>query len=711
MEFFKLKSGTDIVHVPYRGAGPALNDVVAGHAAMMVINPGPTEAHVKAGRLRALAVTGVKRSDLLPEVPTFAELGYAMPEIDYGTTFGMLAPAGTPPATIATLHKALTEVLADPQLRQRIKSMGFEATLTSSEQYADILRDQVEKWRPLIERAGILVELRCCARMNTILTRLSAELIEKYEAEGFWQGDTIYALVRWHAEHTPEAFAVRDRYRRLTYRELLAATDALAADLARRDVRAGQRVGVWLPSRIESVVALSACSKSGAICCPSLHRDHTVGEVAELMQRTRCVAFIWQSGYGADADKRDLFDALKAVPTLRHVYRLEPLTASDKTPFSELPPAKSDSAADKSDPNQIVYLAFTSGTTGKPKGVMHSDNTLLANARQLAKDWRIGNTSVVYTLSPLSHNLGFGAQAMALAMGAELVINDLPRGASLADRILETNTSFLVGVPPNAIDLLAEMQKRRLKGLGRLTGFRISGSAVPSEVVAGLIAQGVRPQSGYGMTESCGHQYTMPDDEARLIIETSGKCCAGYELRIFKDGDPDTEAAPGEVGQLGGRGASLMLGYFDDQAATEDAFNKSGWFMTGDLGTIDAQGYLRITGRSKDIIIRGGHNIHPAWVEELATQHPAVQRAAAVPVKDARLGEKVCLAVVCRPGEGYDAGRFAHASRRGRALQIRHAGIFPAARRHPADAERQDAQACDRRLDRGGSRHASTGAF
>ena len=155
MEFFKLKSGTDIVHVPYRGAGPALNDVVAGHAAMMVINPGPTEAHVKAGRLRALAVTGVKRSDLLPEVPTFAELGYAMPEVDYGTTFGMLAPAGTPPATIATLHKALTEVLADPQLRQRIKSMGFEATLTSPEQYADILRDQVEKWRPLIERAGI----------------------------------------------------------------------------------------------------------------------------------------------------------------------------------------------------------------------------------------------------------------------------------------------------------------------------------------------------------------------------------------------------------------------------------------------------------------------------------------------------------------------------------------------------------------------------
>ena len=94
-----------------------------------------------------------------------------------------------------------------------------------------------------------------------------------------------------------------------------------------------------------------------------------------------------------------------------------------------------------------------------------------------------------------------------------------------------------------------------------------------------------------------------------------------------------------------------MLGYFDDQAATEDAFNKGGWFMTGDLGSLDENGYLRITGRSKDIIIRGGHNIHPARVEELATRHPAVQRAAAVPVKDARLGEKVCLAVVFHPGK------------------------------------------------------------
>jgi acyl-CoA synthetase (AMP-forming)/AMP-acid ligase II len=504
-------------------------------------------------------------------------------------------------------------------------------------------------------------------RMTNILTRLSAEMIRTHEAAGFWGRDTIYGLMRGHAVRAPDTFAARDRFRRLTYRQLLAATDALAADLASRGVLPGQRIGVWLPNRIESVVALLACSKSGAIACPSLHRDHTTGEVVELMQRTRCAAFIWQNGYGADAEKRDLIEALQAVPTIKHVYRLDPLTeVSASWPGLSRPSTSSFGKQDvdarpkvghdesqvlaKTDPNRVVYLAFTSGTTGTPKGVMHSDNTLLANARQLAKDWSIDHHSVVYSLSPLSHNLGFGAQVMALAMGSELVIHDLPRGQSLADRILQTDTSFLVGVPPNAIDLLAEMQRRGLNGLGRLTGFRISGSAVPSEVVAGLIAQGVKPQSGYGMTENCGHQYTMPDDEPRLVIETSGKCCASYELRVFKQDDPDTEAAPSEVGELGGRGASLMLGYFDDQAATEDAFNKGGWFMTGDLGSLDAQGYLRIAGRTKDIIIRGGHNIHPARIEELATRHEAVQRAAAVPVKDTRLGEKVCLAVVLRKG-------------------------------------------------------------
>jgi acyl-CoA synthetase len=216
--------------------------------------------------------------------------------------------------------------------------------------------------------------------------------------------------------------------------------------------------------------------------------------------------------------------------------------------------------------------------------------------------------------------------------------------------MIDAGTSFLVGVPTHAIDLLRELRERKLAGIGRLEGFRISGAAAPREVVAQLIDHGVMPQSGYGMTETCSHQYTLPDDDARLIVETSGKACPGYELKIWRSDDPDTEAAIGEIGQIGGRGASLMLGYFDDQAATEAAFNAHGWFMTGDLGWVDARGYLRVTGRKKDVIIRGGHNIFPARIEDLAMRHPAVERVAAVPVADPRLGEKVCLAVMRRAG-------------------------------------------------------------
>ena len=121
-----------------------------------------------------------------------------------------------------------------------------------------------------------------------------------------------------------------------------------------------------------------------------------------------------------------------------------------------------------------------------------------------------------------------------------------------------------------------------------------------------------------------------------------------FEVRIWRQDDPDVEAACGEIGQIGGHGASLMLGYFEDQAATEAAFNAQGWFMTGDLGWMDECGYLRVVGRQKDIIIRGGHNIYPGRIEALATRHDAVERAAALPVADPRLGERVCLAVVAR---------------------------------------------------------------
>ena len=355
----------------------------------------------------------------------------------------------------------------------------------------------------------------------------------------------------------------------------------------------------------------------------------------------RATVMIAQPGYGADADRHDILVELAGRDFLKCVWRAGPAGA---TTFADLPgPAlETDTSVDA---NQVMYLPFTSGTTGEPKGVMHSDNTLLATARMMARDWRLEG-AVLYTLSPLSHNLGLGALITAMAGGGELVVHDLPHGASLVDRLEETGAEFLFGVPTHAIDLLTEMRARGLRRSGAVRGFRISGAAAPASVISELMQYGVVPQSGYGMTETCSHQYTLPGDPPERIVETCGRACAGYEIRIWRQDDPDTEAAPGEIGEIGGRGASLMLGYFDDQRATEAAFNATGWFMTGDLGWVDEAGYLRVTGRKKDVIIRGGRNIHPARIEALALRHDAIENAAAFPIPDARLGERVCLAVV-----------------------------------------------------------------
>ncbi len=480
-------------------------------------------------------------------------------------------------------------------------------------------------------------------RSAPVLTLLNAPSIAAYTAAGFWGGETIYGLAARHAQMTPQAWAMRDRHRRLGYAELIAAADRLAAYLTGHSVRPGQRVAVWLPSRVETAIALIACSRNGYVCCPSLHRDHTVGEIAALVDRMRAAAFLGQPGYGADADRHDVFAALADRDFLRCAWRVG---SADAVPFGELPgPAVETEAS--GDANQVMYLPFTSGTTGEPKGVLHSDNTLLATARMMARDWRL-ESAVLYTLSPLSHNLGLGALITALAGAGELVVHDLRRGASLADRLEETGAEFLFGVPTHAIDLLEEIRASGLRRVGAVRGFRISGAAAPAPVVAGLMQYGIVPQSGYGMTETCSHQYTLPDDPPERIVETSGRACAGYEVRVWHQDDPDTEAAPGETGEIGGRGASLMLGYFDDQKATEAAFNAEGWFMTGDLGWIDEHGYLCITGRKKDLIIRGGRNIHPARIEALALRHDAIEKAAAFPVADQRLGERVCLAVVVR---------------------------------------------------------------
>lgn len=472
---------------------------------------------------------------------------------------------------------------------------------------------------------------------------------------GAWQQDTLYTLLREHARTRPTSVALRDPHSRLVWSEVLEEVERVAQTMHRMGLRAGDRVAIWLPSRIESVIIFLACSRNGYICCPSLHQSYTTSEIITLLQRVKCKAFFTMDGYGADAVKNPVFDLLDQVKDLKGTFILGAKhadpgpTIQGTLPYPDGTTKPSVTSSPDLNPDKITYLAFTSGTTGLPKGVMHSDNTLLANGRTMVKDWKHNDKTVVLTLSPLSHHIGTVAIEQWLVAGMELVIHNPSAGKAAIDWIIESGASYVMGVPTHAMDILEELRKRNLSKLGQVKSFYMAGAPIPREVAEQFLRIGITPQNVYGMTENGSHQYTHPTDPTDTIISTCGRPGLGYEVKIFNAEEPDLEVEIGQIGEIGSRGGLLMLGYFDDQTATENSFNRTGWFMSGDLGVMDDQGCLQIVGRKKDLIIRGGHNIHPARIEDLAHRHPGIAKAAAFPVADNRLGEKVCLAIIARP--------------------------------------------------------------
>ncbi|MFJ4394486.1 class I adenylate-forming enzyme family protein [Pseudomonas sp. NPDC089395] len=494
---------------------------------------------------------------------------------------------------------------------------------------------------------------------STLMTLHDPAIAKDFYARGLWQDATLYTLARRHAASHPARFAFRDRQHRLTWEQLVDWADSVAAGLHEAGLRSGDRVAGWMPSRVECVVLLLACSRNGYVSMQSLHQNHTVDEIYTLLERCGACAFVGQPGYGADAGTKDIFARLQDLNGFCRAYAVAPPDISQfQLPegaevFPRAKVVKSLPPADEN-PDKIVYIALTSGTTGHPKALMHSDNTLLANGRALVADWCMTRENVIYCLGPLSHHIATVGFEQCFVTGCEMVVNDQPKGASPIDRILETSADYIMGVPTHAIDLLQELRQRGLERLGRVKMFYMAGAAIPEEVARRLVALGIVPQNIYGMSENGSHNSTIPSDSIETLTRTVGKPVGrknpAYEVKIWKAEDRDTEAAQGEVGEIGGRGATLMLGYFGNHASTQASFNREGWFMSGDLGRIDAEGNLEIVGRSKDLIIRGGHNIYPAEIENLALRHPGIAKVAAFPVADQRLGEKVCLAIIPVPG-------------------------------------------------------------
>ncbi len=472
--------------------------------------------------------------------------------------------------------------------------------------------------------------------MRAFLTLHDPARAAGYYDSGVWTRDTFYSLLAAHARQRPDALALRDCHRAVDWKTLKAWADGMAADLRAQGLVQGDRVCIWMSNRIEALVAFLACSREGYACNPSLHRTYTGSEILGLLQRLEARALVTETGWGADPGGANIDKLLAGAGSLRKVY----------TPDDFPHPSVEPSAPAVTNPDLVSYLAFTSGTTGNPKCVMHSCNTIMANARDMVKDWQVGPDTHLLTLSPISHHIAWVGASQWLLSGCKFFLGDPPPGTTQLEWIMETGATYVMGVPTHAMDVLAQYRASGTGSLGKVKVFYMAGAAIPPSVAEAFVQLGITPQNVYGMTENSSHQYTHRNDEFDVIVNTCGRGGNSYEVRIFDPADSNAELGKGVVGQIGGRGGALMLGYYGNQEATAASFNDSGWFLSGDLGSLDAHGNLTIEGRLKDLIIRGGHNIYPAEIEALALRHAMVDKAAAFPVADERLGEKVCLAII-----------------------------------------------------------------
>ncbi len=478
--------------------------------------------------------------------------------------------------------------------------------------------------------------------------RPDRERLETERRRGLWPDRVITdALDRWVAEK-PEACALvswREETgvcERLSYRDLAGRAARAAHALAARGIGRGDVVAFQLPNCWQFVVAHLACVRLGAVsnCLMPIFRHRELTFMLRHGEARMLIAPSRYRGYDHAALARQLG---RELPGLAHVLIADHAGAdSFEAALAAADPSIAPGA--RLEPNDVMQLLFTSGTTGEPKGVLHTSNTLLSAVREYARRMRIGADDVIFMPSPLGHQLGFCyGMLMALELGIPLVLTDVwnPRRALALMR--EHGATFSFGATPFLADLAGQrdIEARRPP---RLRLFASSGAPIPPAVVeAARTRLGVQVATCWGMTECASVTITPP--EGNKVLESHGCPLPNGEVRIV--GADGREAARGVVGALQVRGASLFLGYLKrpELSRLEDG----GWFDTGDLARMDDEGYIRICGRSKDVIIRGGENIPVLEIESAVYRMREVGDVAIVAMPDPRLQERACAFVTLHP--------------------------------------------------------------
>ena len=491
-----------------------------------------------------------------------------------------------------------------------------------------------------------------------IRSMLTPERAQAMRAAGLWHDRTILDdLDRWAAE-APDRLAVVDHNSttgaasRLTYGELAGRVERIAAALAAMGVEKGDVVSWQLPNWWQFTALHLAAMRIGAVSNPlmPIFRERELRFMLGLAEAKVLVMPGTFRGFDHAAMARSLRPDL---PSLQHLLVVggegeEAFEAlHDGSRPHDPAAARALFAERRPTPDDVIEVLYTSGTTGEPKGVMHSSNTLVSNLVPYVRRLGLGAGDVVLMASPLAHQTGFMyGVMMPVMLGCTVVLQDIWNAGRAADNIRAEGVTFTMASTPFLADLTAVAEERK-PDLASLRIFLSAGAPIPSAVARRATENlGATIVSAWGMTENGAATTTLLDDPPERACETDGRAVPGIELRIVDDAG--ALLPPGAEGRLHLRGCSNFLGYLKRPELY--GVDAEGWFDTGDLARMDADGYIRITGRTKDVIIRGGENVPVVEVEGLIYQHPAVAEVAVVGMPDPRLGERACAFVVPRAG-------------------------------------------------------------
>ena len=479
---------------------------------------------------------------------------------------------------------------------------------------------------------------------------LPPDLERAYIDAGWWTDETLGAMVaRQLAEHPSSTVAIWSRSRgwQGTYSDIDAEARRLVTLLREMGVEPGEAVAFQLPNWREAVVAFAALALGGYVLVPIVH-IYGRKEVAFILEQCAAVAYISPLAYGA-VDYRAIVDT--AAPTS---LRLHVVVGEDDAPASGAGVARigweacaaRTPAADlpRVQPDEVAVLAYTSGTTSDPKGVIHDHRTMLSELRHITAYMTPGKPNLMG--SPVTHATGMlGAVLGPLAAGENIHLIDRWDPAHALEVMLKADIGAGTGASVFLASLLdhpgfTPEHAARMKRIG------LGGAPVPVALGERAAALGIAIIRAYGSTEHPSTTGCHFDDPADRRHQTDGRALAGVELRLVDEEGNDVP--PGTPGEILSRGPDLCLGY-TDPALDAAAFDDDGWYHSGDIGVLDEEGYLTITDRLKDVIIRGGENISAAEVEEALQALPGVAEVAVVAAPDARLGEHACAIVRMLP--------------------------------------------------------------